>query len=126
MGALLCVGCDPIVPVMNEPPDPRPSTSTAPVIEASEVIARDGGPIDYAVGSATQTSEGVYAYVVSAGGTPNAIGIRFGVCTMDVLISNPQQDPFLIPEQTITVSRVTSTPIDSIDCRMDVNQAPWR
>lgn len=86
----------------------------------------DSGPVDAAAGAATLVSEGVYDYVVASGDVPRAIGARFGVCTMDVLISDPPQDPWLIPGQTIVVSRVTLMPPDSPECRMAVDQAPWR
>lgn len=126
LGVLLCSGCSSTTPDRTETPSSPPLATSAPPAAVPEVVAVDSGPVDSAAGAATLVSEGVYYYVVASDDVPQAIGARFGVCTMDVLISNPPQDPWLIPGQTIVVSRVTLMPLDSTECRMDVDQGPWR
>lgn len=82
---------------------------------AEIVVAADSGASEHAMGVATQTADGIYDYIVTAGDTPSAIGFRFGVCTLDVILSNPQQDPWPLADQTIVVSRVTDIPLGTHD-----------
>jgi len=72
------------------------------------------------MGAAVEVVPGEFEYIVETGDTPSAIGLRFGLCTRDVLLSNPPQDPWLIPGQTIQVRRVTELPLRTYDCQFSL------
>lgn len=99
---------------------PEPSTEPEPS-PAAPVVPADSGPTTFASGHAEEIADGQYSYVVAEGDTPSAIAARFGVCTLDVLESNPPQDPWLVVGQTIDVQRVTDIPLGTYDCEFDVD-----
>ena len=107
-------------PSESAAPVPTPSADPTPTV-APVVDPTDSGPADFASGEAQEVAEGQFSYVVASGDTPAAIASRFGVCTLDVLESNPPQDPWLIVGQTINIQRVTEIPLGTHDCQFDVD-----
>lgn len=130
-GAFIAVlgvtGCVNLADYPDYDPTPTPSSVQSPAPSAdpspvAEVTPIDSGPIEYAQGEAQPAGSNDFTYVVAAGDTPEAIATRFGVCVLDVLESNPPQDPWLVVGQTINVARVTDIPVGTHECQFDVDR----
>jgi hypothetical protein len=72
------------------------------------------------------TTPGKHAYVVAAGDTPFAIASRFGVCTADLVGSNPglggHQSDLAVGEH-VTIARVSGPYHDTADCLSGDNES---